>query len=92
MAAPVLRLAGRVVSPPGGRGRLNVLIYHRVLPEPDPLRPGDVTASEFRGQMAALEKCFSVLPFREALGRLEAYDWICFSSPRAVDAAVSDHL
>ncbi|MGW8266859.1 MAG: uroporphyrinogen-III synthase, partial [Longimicrobiales bacterium] len=28
-------------------------------------------------------------PFLAALGRLEAYDWICFSSPRAVDAVVS---
>ena len=28
-------------------------------------------------------------PFIEALGRLGEYDWICFSSPRAVDAVVS---
>lgn len=28
-------------------------------------------------------------PFLGALGRLEAYDWICFSSPRAVEAVVS---
>jgi uroporphyrinogen III methyltransferase/synthase len=27
-------------------------------------------------------------PFLEALGRLGEYDWICFSSPRAVDAVV----
>ena len=27
-------------------------------------------------------------PFLGALGRLEVYDWICFSSPRAVDAVV----
>ncbi len=28
-------------------------------------------------------------PLLDALGRLEEYDWICFSSPRAVDAVVS---
>jgi peptidoglycan/xylan/chitin deacetylase (PgdA/CDA1 family) len=47
-----------------------VLIYHRVLPKPDPLRPGDVSAATFRWQMATLARCFHVLPLGEALERL----------------------
>ena len=60
---------GRLLSPPG---RLTVLIYHRVLPEPDPLRPGDVTEAELRWQVRALASAFRVLPLGEAVERLRA--------------------
>jgi peptidoglycan/xylan/chitin deacetylase (PgdA/CDA1 family) len=49
-----------------------VLIYHRVLAEPDPLRPGDVTEGEFRWHMATLASVFNVLPLGEALQRLQS--------------------
>jgi len=65
------RALGRWASPPGEQGRLSVLIYHRVLAEPDPLRPGDVTAAAFRWQMRALAGAFRVLPLGEAVRRLK---------------------
>lgn len=73
-AAPGWRTLARLGSPPGARARLSVLIYHRVLPRPDPLRPGDVTVEEFRWQMRALARCFRVLPLEEAVERLRRGD------------------
>jgi len=49
---------------------LSILIYHRVVPEPDPLVPDQVCASEFDWQLAALNRWFTVLPLREAAARL----------------------
>jgi peptidoglycan/xylan/chitin deacetylase (PgdA/CDA1 family) len=52
------------------RRRLSVLMYHRVLPAPDPINTWDVTAAEFEGQMRALAAHFAPLPLGEAVARL----------------------
>ena len=49
---------------------LSILIYHRVVPEPDPLVPEQVCAKEFDWQLAVLGRWFTVLPLREAVARL----------------------
>jgi peptidoglycan/xylan/chitin deacetylase (PgdA/CDA1 family) len=49
---------------------LSVLIYHRVVPEPDELLPGEVCARDFDWQLAVLDRWFRVLPLREAAARL----------------------
>lgn len=54
------------------RQSLTILIYHRVLPEPDPLRPGEIAAGHFERQMDFLARHFNVLPLREAAQRLRA--------------------
>lgn len=51
---------------------LSILIYHRVVPEPDPLAPYEVCAKEFDWQLALLERWFTVLPLREAAARLRS--------------------
>jgi peptidoglycan/xylan/chitin deacetylase (PgdA/CDA1 family) len=51
---------------------LSILIYHRVLPVPDPLRAGEPDATRFDQQMRYLARHFSVLPLREAFRRLRA--------------------
>ncbi len=56
---------------PGGQ-RLSILIYHRVLPQPDPLRPGEPDAASFDWQMRLLAEHCVVLPLREAVSRLQA--------------------
>jgi peptidoglycan/xylan/chitin deacetylase (PgdA/CDA1 family) len=53
------------------RQRLSILIFHRVLTEPDPLRPGDPCEYEFRQQMQAMARVFNVLPMGEAVDRLQ---------------------
>jgi peptidoglycan/xylan/chitin deacetylase (PgdA/CDA1 family) len=57
----------------GGVGKqLSILIYHRVLPKPDTLRPGIIDVALFDVQMQALTEYFYVLPLEEAVNRLIA--------------------
>ncbi|MGC2518207.1 MAG: polysaccharide deacetylase family protein [Burkholderiales bacterium] len=49
---------------------LSILIYHRVVAEPDPLAPDEVCARNFDWQLAVLNRWFRVLPLREAAARL----------------------
>jgi peptidoglycan/xylan/chitin deacetylase (PgdA/CDA1 family) len=58
------------VSPGGERGRLSVLILHRVLAAPDPLFPGEVDAPRFDAMCSWLRQWFNVLPLDQAARRL----------------------
>jgi peptidoglycan/xylan/chitin deacetylase (PgdA/CDA1 family) len=69
----------------GGRALL-VLIYHRVLPSPDPILPGSEHARRFAAQMELLASCFNVLPLSEALSRLSSGSL----PPRAVSVTFDD--
>lgn len=51
-------------------GRLSILIFHRVLPERDPLFPGEPTAAEFDALLDHLKRRFSILPLAEGISRL----------------------
>lgn len=66
------RAALSLLSPPGRRARLQVLTYHRVLEQRDPLVPDEPDAAAFRAQMTALARLCSVLPLPEAAERLAA--------------------
>ena len=68
----LLRLGFSVLSPAGARGRLSVLIFHRVLPHPDPIFPGEVDAVQFDEMMAWVKGWFNVLPLDEAARSLHA--------------------
>lgn len=61
-----------LLSPAGQRARLSILIYHRVLPQPDSLLAGDPDAVLFRTQMQLLRRHFNPLPLDEAVARLRA--------------------
>ncbi len=58
------------LSPAGPRARLNVLIFHRVLAQPDPLFPGEVDAARFDQMLGWLARWFNVLPLDAAVDRL----------------------
>lgn len=47
--------------------RFGVLIFHRVLPEPDPLQPDEICAAQFDELVGVLVKYFNVLGVDEAL-------------------------
>lgn len=68
----VLRGIGSTLCPTGKKGRLSVLIYHRVLPEADPLLPDLGDAQTFKWQMESLAAHFNVLPLGEAIQRLRS--------------------
>lgn len=67
----LLRAAGNVASGLGSSALL-VLIYHRVLPEPDPLLPAEPDATAFAAQLDLIGSLFKVLPLAEAVRRLRA--------------------
>lgn len=52
--------------------RLSILIYHRVLPERDPMRAGEPTVDEFDSQMRVLREYFHPLSLLEAVERLQS--------------------
>lgn len=67
MLRPIIRwAAGR-----GDANRLSIFIYHRVLPAPDPLFPGEVDAAQFDAQVAWITRWFTVLPLAEAVQRMQ---------------------
>lgn len=49
---------------------LSILIYHRVVAEPDPLVPDQVCARQFDWHLAVLGRWFTVLSLREGAARL----------------------
>ncbi|PPD35116.1 MAG: polysaccharide deacetylase [Methylomonas sp.] len=55
----------------GNQKKLLIMIYHRVLDEPDFMRPGEVDKAAFTWQMQLLAKHFNVLPLAEALERMQ---------------------
>ena len=59
----------RVLSTARGP-RLSILIFHRVLPRHDRLRPGEPDAEAFEARMTWLAAGFRVLPLVEAVRRL----------------------
>ena len=59
-----------LMSPAGRRARLSVLIFHRVLPQIDPLFPEEVDAQRFEQICGWLRSWFNVLPLDEAVLRL----------------------
>lgn len=69
LESAALRFAGTFLSSVGGR-RLMILAYHRVLPEPDPLRESICAVETFTWQMELLAGHFNVLPLETALRRL----------------------
>jgi peptidoglycan/xylan/chitin deacetylase (PgdA/CDA1 family) len=56
---------------PDAPPRLTILIYHRVLPQPDPLRIGEVDAKTFTRQMDMLARHFTVMPLMDAVEALQ---------------------
>ncbi|MDY0747250.1 polysaccharide deacetylase family protein [Paucibacter sp. R3-3] len=59
-----------LLSPAGTRARLSVLIFHRVLPQPDPLFPEEMDAARFDTLLGWVKWWFNVLPLDEAARRL----------------------
>ena len=62
----ILKIAGQLLS----RGKLSILIYHQVVAEFDPMRPGEPTIEVFNWQMALLARYFTPLSLSEAVDRL----------------------
>lgn len=72
--SPLLEKSLLRMLSPGGRRGLSILIYHRVLPQRDPLFPGEVDREEFDQQLAVLKSRFTILPLLDAVRRARSGD------------------
>ena len=70
MLSTLFPLLTSMVSPGGERGRLTIVMYHRVMEQLDPLSPYTPTAEVFDRHMETLANGFKVLPLSEAIERL----------------------
>lgn len=68
----ITRLAASALSPGGPRGGLSVMIFHRVLPEPDPIFPDEPDATRFAEILGWVGRAFDVLPLDRAVAALQA--------------------
>lgn len=66
-----LQLFCTLISGKGKRKKLFILIYHRVLDEPDEMRPWEVDKDRFSWQMELIAKYFNVMAFSEAIERMD---------------------
>jgi peptidoglycan/xylan/chitin deacetylase (PgdA/CDA1 family) len=62
----------RPLSPPGSRAAHQVLLFHRVLPRPDPLLPGDPDRAAFGELLGTLKRYFRIIPLDEAVESMES--------------------
>jgi peptidoglycan/xylan/chitin deacetylase (PgdA/CDA1 family) len=76
----------RLLSRLPDKGGLSVLAYHRVLPAPDPLRPGEPTVQQFEARMRWVASAFNVLPLLDAVRALRN-GWL---PPRALSITFDD--
>lgn len=67
----VVRASIAGVARLGGKSGLMVLIYHRVLPAPDPMLPDVPDAAMFTTQMSVISRYFRIAPLRQALDELQ---------------------
>ncbi|RJG16275.1 polysaccharide deacetylase family protein [Massilia cavernae] len=55
-----------------GSGRLSILIFHRVLPQPDPLFPDEMHAARFDAQLGQLKHSFNFMSLGEGVRGLRS--------------------
>jgi peptidoglycan/xylan/chitin deacetylase (PgdA/CDA1 family) len=68
--ASFLRRSAAGLEFPKRRRSLLVLMFHRVLPQPDPLLPDEPDVAAFAAEIDVVRSIFSVLPLAEAIERL----------------------
>lgn len=66
----IFRTLFQLAAPAGRDARLSVLIFHRVLPEVDPLFPHEMHAQRFDAACRWLARWFQVLPLDQAARQL----------------------
>ncbi|MFN2289302.1 MAG: polysaccharide deacetylase family protein [Chromatocurvus sp.] len=66
----ISKVVNGLLSPPGAKAKLSILIFHRVLEAPDPLIPDAPCAQAFERLLQWLRRSFNVLPLDEAVKRL----------------------
>lgn len=66
----MMKIIAGLMSPGGQRGRLSIFIFHRVLPQVDPLFPGEQTIARFNDTLSWIAQLFQVIPLDKAVTQL----------------------
>jgi len=88
----MLRTLIRAASRRGGESRLSIFIFHRVLPEPDPLFPDELDRAGFDQLVGWISRWFTVLPLHQALHRLRQGDLPAGAAAITFDDGYADNL
>ena len=73
MVADLLcRFITRQLAPAGANAKLSIFIFHRVLPDADPLLPFEPSAEQFEWMVRYISRTFNVLSLGEAVRLLQA--------------------
>jgi peptidoglycan/xylan/chitin deacetylase (PgdA/CDA1 family) len=67
----ILKSVARAMSPAGEQARLTILIFHRVVSQPDPLFPGEPDVHRFNDIVHWVSHWFKVLPLDKAVLQLQ---------------------
>lgn len=81
-----------LLSPAGERARLSVLIFHRVLAQPDPLFPDEMHSARFDEVCGWLKSWFNVLPLDVAVSGLRDGNLPSRASCITFDDGYADNL
>lgn len=87
----LIRTALSAISPAGHNAKLSILIFHRVLPEADPLFPDEPCVQRFEQLMVWLREWFNILPLEEAVERLQKGDLPARSAAITFDDGYADN-
>lgn len=82
----------RLLSPSGNKGQLSIFIFHRVLPDADPLLPFEPSAEQFTWMARYFARTYNVLPLAEAARRLQAGTLPAAAATITFDDGYADNL
>lgn len=88
----LIKTALSLASPGGSNGKLSIFIYHRVLPQPDPIFPDEPCTARFDEMMEWVAGWFNVLPLEEAVERLRQGQLPARAAAITFDDGYADNL